>query len=178
MTPIVNDALGRVTKDKVLGLKDLEIRRMSGDLLNYSIVETSQNIKKSPGDLRRFAVTQTPVENHRLTGMKNSQRSKIITMKIIMILFGREKRRRKDVGKMKIIIVAVGRFCLYSQVTWLELFWQRTVEISSHSDDERSKRSVKEKATLVVLYIYVEMPNSFVGLYISSYYLMYYRGKI
>ena len=43
-------------------------KRMSGDHPNYSIVEIGQSMKK-PGDLRRFAVTQTPVENHQLTLM-------------------------------------------------------------------------------------------------------------
>ena len=32
-----------------------------GDCPNYSIVE---NTEKSPGDLRRLAVTQTPEKNH------------------------------------------------------------------------------------------------------------------
>ena len=36
---------------------------------NYSSVEIGQNTEKSPGDLRRLAVTQTPVENHQLTLM-------------------------------------------------------------------------------------------------------------
>ena len=44
-------------------------RRTSGDHPNYSIIENGQNIEKSPGDLRRLAVTQTPVKNHRLTLM-------------------------------------------------------------------------------------------------------------
>ena len=33
----------------------------------YCIVEIEQNTKKSPEDLRRFAVTQTQVENYQLT---------------------------------------------------------------------------------------------------------------
>ena len=37
--------------------------------LNYSIIKTGQNPKKSPGDLRRLVVTQTPVRKHRLTLM-------------------------------------------------------------------------------------------------------------
>ena len=41
--------------------------RMSGDHPNYSIIENSQNTEKSPGDLRRLAVTQTSVEDHQLT---------------------------------------------------------------------------------------------------------------
>ena len=44
-------------------------KRTSEDHPNYSIVEIGQNTTKSPGDLRRFAVTQTPVENHQLTLM-------------------------------------------------------------------------------------------------------------
>ena len=37
---------------------------MNGDYPNYSIGEFGQNTKKSPGDLKRLAVIQTPVENH------------------------------------------------------------------------------------------------------------------
>ena len=52
---------------------------MRGDHPNYSIVEIGQKTKKSPGDMRRLVVTQTPVENHRLTLVgKNSQKKKII----------------------------------------------------------------------------------------------------
>ena len=40
--------------------------RTDGDHPNDSIIENGQNTKKSHGDLRRLAVTQTPVKNHRL----------------------------------------------------------------------------------------------------------------
>ena len=33
---------------------------------NYNIIENGQNIEKSPGDLRRLAVTQTSEKDHRL----------------------------------------------------------------------------------------------------------------
>ena len=59
---IVIGALGTVTKGLVQGPKDLGMT--SGDSPNYSIVEIGQNTVKSPGDLMRLAVTQTPVENH------------------------------------------------------------------------------------------------------------------
>ena len=39
----------------------------SGDHPNYSIVEIDQNTEKSPGDLRRLVVIQTPMRNPRLT---------------------------------------------------------------------------------------------------------------
>ena len=48
------------------GTSGLGNKRMCGDHLKYSIVEINQNTEKSPGDLRRLAVTQTPVENHQL----------------------------------------------------------------------------------------------------------------
>ncbi len=44
-------------------------QRISGDHPNDSIVGNCQNTKKSPGDLRRLAVTQTPVKDHQLTLM-------------------------------------------------------------------------------------------------------------
>ena len=48
------------------GTRGLGSWRTSGDHPNDSIVGNGQNTKKSPGDLRRLAVTQTPVKNHRL----------------------------------------------------------------------------------------------------------------
>ena len=45
----------------------LENKKTSGDHPNDSIVEIGKNIEKIPGDLRRCAITQTPVRNHRLT---------------------------------------------------------------------------------------------------------------
>ena len=45
---------------------------MSGDHPNNSNIENGQNTEKCPGDLRRLAVTQTPVKNHRLTLMGKS----------------------------------------------------------------------------------------------------------
>ena len=49
--PIVIGAFGTVTK----GLLDHP---------KYFIIENGQNTEKSPGDLRRLAVTQTRVEDH------------------------------------------------------------------------------------------------------------------
>ena len=63
--PIVVCAFGTVTKGLLKGLEDLEI----GDHPNDSIIENGQNTEKSSEDLRRFAVTQTPAKNHRLTLM-------------------------------------------------------------------------------------------------------------
>ncbi len=40
-------------------------RRTSGDHPNY-IIGNGQETEKSPGDLRRLAVTQTPVKDHQL----------------------------------------------------------------------------------------------------------------
>ena len=39
---------------------------MSGNHPKYDIIENGQNTEKSPGDLKRLAVTQTPVKNHQL----------------------------------------------------------------------------------------------------------------
>ena len=61
--PIVIDAFGIVTKGLLKGLGSWQ---MSGDHPNDSIVENGQNTERSPGDLRRLAVTQTPVKNHQL----------------------------------------------------------------------------------------------------------------
>ena len=41
--------------------------RTGRDYSNDSIAKNGQNTETSPGDLRRLAVTQTPVKNHQLT---------------------------------------------------------------------------------------------------------------
>ena len=45
----------------------LRNKRTNGDHSNHYIIENGQNTEKSPGDLKRLDVTQTPVKNHRLT---------------------------------------------------------------------------------------------------------------
>ena len=64
--PIVIGAFGTVTKGLLKGLEDLEV---GGRHPNDSIIENGQNTKINSGDLRRLAVTQTPVKDHRLTPM-------------------------------------------------------------------------------------------------------------
>ena len=63
--PIVIGAFGTITK----GTGGLGSWRTSGGHPNYNIIENSQNTEKIPGDMRRLAVTQTPVKDHRLTLM-------------------------------------------------------------------------------------------------------------
>ena len=58
---------------------ELRNKRTSEDHPNYSIVEISQNTKKSPRDLR-FAFTLTPQENHQLALVWKTQKSKIIIL--------------------------------------------------------------------------------------------------
>ena len=41
-------------------------KRRGGDHPNCSIIKISLNIEKSPGDLRRHAISQTPVEDYQL----------------------------------------------------------------------------------------------------------------
>ena len=43
--------------------------RPSGDHPNNSIIENDKNTENCPADLRRLAVTQTPVKDHQLTLM-------------------------------------------------------------------------------------------------------------
>ncbi len=65
---IVICGLGTVTKGLV-ETEEVGNKRTSGDHPNYCIIEIGQNTKKSPGDLRRLAVTPTPVKDHQLTLM-------------------------------------------------------------------------------------------------------------
>ena len=64
------------------GAERLENKRMIGDNPNYSFIKIGQNTEKSPGDLRKLAVTQTPVRKHPLTLVFKTLKSVLI---IIMI---------------------------------------------------------------------------------------------
>ena len=60
IVPIVISALGTVSKGLLKGLEDLEI---GGQV---ETIQTTALLRTSPGDLRRLAVTQTPLKNHQL----------------------------------------------------------------------------------------------------------------
>ena len=65
IVPIVIGAFGTIIK-RPGGLGSWRTGR---DYPNDSITENGQNTEKSPGDLRRLAVTQTAVKNHQPTLM-------------------------------------------------------------------------------------------------------------
>ena len=45
------------------GTGKLRNQRTSGNYADYSIIKIGQNTGKSPGDLKRLAITQNPVKN-------------------------------------------------------------------------------------------------------------------
>ena len=67
LIPIVNWC-SRYSQQRIIKRTgNLRNKRMSGDYPNYNIIKMGQNTEKKPGDVKRLAVTQTPVGNHRLT---------------------------------------------------------------------------------------------------------------
>ena len=66
MIPIVVGAYGILIGTRT---GRLENERTSRDHPNDSIIKIGQNTEKSPGDSLRLAVTQTSVEDHKLTLM-------------------------------------------------------------------------------------------------------------
>ena len=66
--PIVIGAFGTVERI-IKGPGRFGSWRTSGDLPNNSIIKNGQNTVKDPGDMRRLAVTQSPVKDHQLTLM-------------------------------------------------------------------------------------------------------------
>ena len=63
--PIVIGVFDTVNKELLQRLEVLD-KRTSRDHPTYNTVENGQYTEKSHGDLRRLAVTQTPMENHQL----------------------------------------------------------------------------------------------------------------
>ena len=46
------------------GARRFENKRTTGDHPDYSTIKITQNTEKSPSELRKLAVTQTPVKKH------------------------------------------------------------------------------------------------------------------
>ena len=67
--PIVIGAFGTVTKGLLKGLEDLEVGGRVETIQTIALLRTARILRRVQGDLRRLAVTQTPVKNHRLTLM-------------------------------------------------------------------------------------------------------------
>ena len=72
IVPVVIGDFGTVTKELLKSLEDLEVGGRVGDHPNKNIIENVENTEKSPEDLKRIAVTQSPVKNHQLTLMGKS----------------------------------------------------------------------------------------------------------
>ena len=51
------------------GTGKMRNQRACGDYWDYKIIKIGQNTEKSPGDLKRLAVAQTPLKDHQLTLM-------------------------------------------------------------------------------------------------------------
>ena len=72
-------------------------KRMSEDHPNYSIIKIGQNTVENPGDLRRFAVSKTPVRNHRLSLLwktrKGLNNDNLISAKRSNLVIVNEKKR-------------------------------------------------------------------------------------
>ena len=62
IVPIVIGVFGTVTKRLLKGLEDLEVGGQVETIQTIALLRTARILKKSPGDLRRLAVTQTPVK--------------------------------------------------------------------------------------------------------------------
>ena len=61
---IVTGTLGTIAKGLV-GCCKVKTRRVNREHPNQRMFEIGENTVKSPGDLRRFAFTQTPMKDHR-----------------------------------------------------------------------------------------------------------------
>ena len=64
--PVVNDAFGTVPPRLRKGTGGIRNQWTNRDHPNHSTVNIGHNTEKSPGNMRKFAVTQIPVKDHQL----------------------------------------------------------------------------------------------------------------
>ena len=67
MVPIVVGALGTVPKDMEKKNGEIGNQRKNRHNLDDGIIMIGYNTEKSPGDLTRLPVIQSPVKDHKLT---------------------------------------------------------------------------------------------------------------
>ena len=66
IVPIVIGALSTVTKELLKGREDLEVGGRVETIQTTALLRTARILRRVSGDLRRLAVTQTPVKDHKL----------------------------------------------------------------------------------------------------------------
>ena len=81
IVPTVIGAFGTVTKGLLKGLEDLEVGGRVETIQTTALLKTARNTKKSSWDLRRFAMTQTPVKNPLLTLMWRTHKTDYVKVK-------------------------------------------------------------------------------------------------
>ena len=64
--------IGTVTEGLFKRLEDLDVGGRGETIQTTAFSENGQNTEKRSGDLRRLAVTQTPVKDHQITLMRNT----------------------------------------------------------------------------------------------------------
>ena len=74
------------------GIGGLRNTRTSGDHPNYSIIKIGQNTEKSPGDLKRLAITQTLLRNHQLTLVWKTRKGVFPARRPDLIIINNKKR--------------------------------------------------------------------------------------
>ena len=70
IVPILIGALGTIIKGLLKGMEDLEVGRRGETIQTIALLRTARILRRvleTWGDLRRLAVTQTPVKNNQLT---------------------------------------------------------------------------------------------------------------
>ena len=92
MLPIVIGSLETIPKGLIKRREYLVNKRTSGDYSNNNIIKIGHDTEKSPGDLWRLDVTQTPVENYQLTLVRKTLKGIII----IIIIIQRMIRKYND----------------------------------------------------------------------------------
>ena len=95
--PIVIGAFGTVTKGLLKGLEELDVGGRVETIQTTAITENCQNTEKSDGDLRRLAITQSPVKDHQLTLM----------WKTLMSNNNNNKLKKREFAKLSTLVSQV-----------------------------------------------------------------------
>ena len=70
--PTVIGDFSTVTRGLLKGLEDLEVGARAESIQTTALLINGQNTEKSPADLIRLAVTQTPLKDHQLMLMRKT----------------------------------------------------------------------------------------------------------
>ena len=104
--------------------------RTSRDHPDYIIIKIGKNTEKSPGDLRRLVVIQTPAENHQLTLVRTAPKGIII---MIIIILSKQYQLQITILNINNLLFYGFKYLNLIPIIFKQIYWTHRWDSNSYS---------------------------------------------